>query len=160
VPADPAPSDLVRGLVSAVNPVPGIVWRPAEVFRPHLARVKTWRPSESIDPPRTLGLPAPLTLAAENMHEGNGRAASNNCGRLASRLDLTHEQTDRCTCANRGSTKQTPTRCAIVAASDATHGACRPTDGAAWRFLRRLRNAVEKGFAGLRARGFAPLGAE
>src|SRR5690606_33409765 len=107
--AEPGTSDPVLGLVSAVKPTLRLVWGPAEVFRAHLARLEDWRRSGSIEPPPVLPLLALLTLAAENMHEGGGKAANNYYGRLAQILDLTEAQIDRFTNAYRRRVRGKPT---------------------------------------------------
>ncbi len=90
--ADPQASDPERALIGAVKGT--LIFRdgPATLFRGHLNRLERWMSGEQTDPPPTLGLLALLSLAAERMHVGDGKAAHNFYGRLAELLDVDKAQ--------------------------------------------------------------------
>jgi hypothetical protein len=92
--AEPQAADPERALIEAVKGT--LVFRdgPATLFRGHLNRLDRWLDGELTSPPPTLGLLALLSLAAERMHVGDGKAAHNFYGRLAELLDLDKNQID------------------------------------------------------------------
>ncbi|MBI2704041.1 MAG: hypothetical protein HYX32_01935 [Actinobacteria bacterium] len=92
--AEPHAVDPERALIEAVKGT--LVFRdgPATLFRGHLNRLDRWLDGEPTAPPPTLGLLALLSLAAERMHVGDGKAAHNFYGRLAELLDLDKNQID------------------------------------------------------------------
>lgn len=92
--AEPHAPHPERALIAAVKGT--LVFRdgPATLFRGHLNRLDRWLDGELTAPPPTLGLLALLSLAAERMHVGDGKAAHNFYGRLAELLDLDEHQID------------------------------------------------------------------
>jgi hypothetical protein len=86
--ADPQVADPGRALVEAVKGT--LVFRdgPATVFRGHLNRLDRWLGGDPTAPPPTLGLLALLSLAAERMRFGGGKAANNFYGRLMELLQV------------------------------------------------------------------------
>lgn len=90
--ADPAERCAVAGLARAVRDVLRLDSGPTAVLRPLLDRLGRWEKGDPEDPPPTLALLAIMSLAAENMREGDGKAANNFYGRLAELLRLTDDQ--------------------------------------------------------------------
>jgi hypothetical protein len=99
--ADPQGEDPASGLVEAVRGTLRVDVGASEVFRSHLSRLTAWEQGDWYDPPPSLALLAVLSLAAENMHEGEGQASHNFYGRLAELLKLDEYQKDRFTNAYR-----------------------------------------------------------
>lgn len=65
------------------------------VFREHQRRLNEWRRTDLWEAPPTLALLAFLSLAAEQMHAGDGMAANNYYGRVAQLLQLGEEELKR-----------------------------------------------------------------
>ncbi len=100
--AEPAASDPAAALVEAVKGTLDFSLGPSDVFRGHLHRLANLRRDARLNPPPpTLGLLALLSLAAENMHEGEGKASNNFYGRLGELLDITDREVGRFTDAYR-----------------------------------------------------------
>jgi len=92
--ADPQANDAQSALIEAVKGTLVFKDGPATLFRGHLNRLARWMAGDQTDPPPTLGLLALLSLAAERMHVGDGKAAHNFYGRLAELLDLNKTEID------------------------------------------------------------------
>lgn len=73
----------------------------ADVLLGHLYRVRRWRSESPLAPPPSLALLAVLSLAAERMHEGEGKASTNYYARLAELLELSNPQSKRLETAYR-----------------------------------------------------------
>jgi hypothetical protein len=93
--AEPDAPNAIDALIEAVKHTLVLDRGASDVLRGHLHRLNTWQRGDRTNPPPTLGLLAILSLAAEKMHEGGGKAAHNFYGRLGELLDLTDEETDR-----------------------------------------------------------------
>jgi hypothetical protein len=93
--AEPEATSARAGLVQAVGDVLLLNEGPAAMLRGLLERLERWEQGDLEDPPPTLGLLAVMSLAAENMRDGGGKAANNFYGRLAELLDLDGEQSKR-----------------------------------------------------------------
>ncbi len=78
------------GLINAVLPTLNPPSHRAGMFGSHKAQLLRWH-IESGDPPPTLALLAVLSLAAEDMHGGDGFAAHDYYNRLMSLLNVTDE---------------------------------------------------------------------
>jgi hypothetical protein len=89
---DPAARSATVGLVRAVRDALQVDGGPAAMLRPLLDRLERWERGDPEDPPPTLALLAVMSLAAENMREGNGKAANNFYGRLAELLSFDDDQ--------------------------------------------------------------------
>jgi hypothetical protein len=84
-------SDPADQLVAAVRPT---LDKPSDrggIFASHLRRLSMWR-ADSGDPPPIIALLAVLTLAAEQMQQGEGLAANNYYDRLMPILEVTTEE--------------------------------------------------------------------
>lgn len=92
--AEPDATDAAAALIEAVKGTLVFADGPATLFRGHLNRLARWRSTDGLSPPPTLGLLALLSLAAERMHEGEGKAAHNFYGRLADLLQLDATEID------------------------------------------------------------------
>lgn len=100
--AEPSATDPSAALVETVKNTLDLGRGPTDTFGGHLHRLATWRRDARPNlPPPTLGVLALLSLAAENMHEGEGRAANNFYGRLGDLLGITDTQVARLTHAYR-----------------------------------------------------------
>ncbi|MCL4552521.1 MAG: hypothetical protein M1305_03050 [Candidatus Marsarchaeota archaeon] len=78
------------GLISAVRPTLNPPSHRAGMFGSHKAQLLRWH-IESGDPPPTLALLAVLSLAAEDMHGGDGFATHDYYNRLMALLNVTDE---------------------------------------------------------------------
>jgi hypothetical protein len=92
--AEPAANDPEGALIETVKGTLVVKDGPARLFRGHLTRLERWVAGDRSAPPPTLGLLALLSLAAERMHLGDGRAAHNFYGRLSDLLDLDKTEID------------------------------------------------------------------
>lgn len=99
--AEPTADDPRGALVGAVKGTLVLGHGPADVLRGHLRRLDQWRRAGMVAPPPTLPLLAILSLAAENMHEGEGKAANNFYDRLVELLELSEVEKQRFTNAYR-----------------------------------------------------------
>lgn len=90
--AEPEAVDPPEALVRAVRDTLRLDSGASTIFASHLQRLERWRQGEMLDTPPTLALLAVLSLAAQNMREGDGQAANNFYGRLAQLLDLDERQ--------------------------------------------------------------------
>ena len=97
--AEPQASDARAALVAVVLATLDFQHGPAKLLRQHLSRLETWyRAFDSwndvhdVTPPPVLTLLSIFSLAAEEMHEGEGMAANNYYGRLREMLNLTESQ--------------------------------------------------------------------
>lgn len=86
--AEPDAIDPAETLVAAVRGTLRLNEGAGPIFGWHLYRLDRWRQGPMLDPPPTLALLAVLSLAAENMRDGDGQAANNFYGRLAQLLAL------------------------------------------------------------------------
>lgn len=92
--AEPEASSATVGLVRAVRDVLRLNEGPSAVLRAFFQRLDRWQKGDVAEPPPTLALLSVMSLAAENMREGQGKAANNFYGRLAELLSLDEEQCD------------------------------------------------------------------
>lgn len=92
--AEPTCVNPATGLQEAVLGTLTFGSGPAEVFKQHLTRLDQWRRGNLLSEPPILALLAVLSLAAENMHDGEGKAANNFYGRLAELLALNESEKD------------------------------------------------------------------
>lgn len=90
--AEPECLNPSNGLQEAVRATLNFGKGPAKVFAQHLTRLSEWGKGDQVDEPPCLALLAILSLAAENMRDGDGMAANNFYGRLADLLLLDNEQ--------------------------------------------------------------------
>ena len=90
--AEPDALDPAQALVAAVRGTLRLNDGAGPIFGWHLYRLGRWRQGPMLDPPPTLALLAVLSLAAENMRDGDGQAANNFYGRLAQLLSLDEQQ--------------------------------------------------------------------
>lgn len=93
--AEPGAPNATVGLVRAVLAVTPINQGPSLILKPFEQRIVRWEHGSLDDPPPTLALLAVMSLAAENMHDGDGKAANNFYGRLAELFGLDEQQTAR-----------------------------------------------------------------
>lgn len=77
-------------LIKAVHPTLNAVGHQAGIFGSHRARLLRWK-IESGEPPPTIALLAVLSLAAEDMHGGDGFATHDYYNRLMPLLGVTNE---------------------------------------------------------------------
>jgi hypothetical protein len=99
--ADPDAADSAAALVAAVRGTLRFGHGPAELLLPHVSRVKRWARSDPLEPPPSLALLAVLSLAAENMRDGDGMAANNYYSRLAELLGIDDDEQRELTDAYR-----------------------------------------------------------
>lgn len=90
--ADAECMDPAGGLQAAVLATLKFGQGPAAVLAEHITRLSEWERGNQLGEPPCLALLAILSLAAENMHEGDGKAANNFYGRLADLLALNNEE--------------------------------------------------------------------
>ena len=91
--ADPDAHNSTEGLVAAVKGTLRLTSGPADLLSRHQLELSRWSRTDKLAPPPTLGLLALLSLAAENMQEGDGHASHNFYGRLGQLMGLTDKQT-------------------------------------------------------------------
>ena len=89
--AEPSALEPATALVEAVKGVLRLD-QPSGLFGQVYLHLARWELGPKLDAPPTLALLAVLSLAAENMHEGEGQASHNFYGRLAQLLDLQDRQ--------------------------------------------------------------------
>ncbi len=84
-------SNARQGLLAAVRPTLNAPTHSAGIFGMHRARLMRWQ-VESGEPPPTVALLAVLSLAAEDMHGGDGFVAHDYYNRLMPLLDVDNEE--------------------------------------------------------------------
>lgn len=90
--AEPEAAEAAAALIEATRSVLRVDAGPSAFLRTVLQRLARWERERSLEPPPTLALLAVLSFAAENMQEGDGKAAHNFYGRVAEVLDLDEKQ--------------------------------------------------------------------
>lgn len=93
--AEPSATSATVGLVRAVLAVMPINQGPSLILKPFEQQLWRWERGSLDDAPPTLALLAVLSLAAEKMRDGDGKAANNFYGRLAELFGLDEQQKTR-----------------------------------------------------------------
>ncbi|MDC0359168.1 hypothetical protein OAM92_00390 [Acidimicrobiales bacterium] len=93
--AEPNVSEPGEALVEAVKATLTFGRGPGKVLRQHLINLDSWwSDADTAEPPPTLALVAVFSLAAENMHDGEGKAANNYYDRLRQLLKISRDDLD------------------------------------------------------------------
>jgi len=110
--ADPESASGADGLIQAVKATLDVKSGGSDMLLRHVSRVRTWESSDRSGPPPSLALLGLLSLAAEQMHKGEGISAQNFYGRLAIILNIPLDEqlafTEDFGKAYRSKTRNTP----------------------------------------------------
>lgn len=90
--ADPEAADPAKALVEATRSTLELTRGAAAMLTGHEHRLQQWERGDMMTAPPVLALLAVMSLAAENMHQGDGQAAHNFYGRLAELYELNDRQ--------------------------------------------------------------------